>query len=191
MSMPLPTDTARRLPGDLDIWVFVLGDMLIFSAYFFAYLLDRSHDTALFTQSQLALNQSLGIVNTLVLLTSSLMVALCVHAARAGELAHAVRFLELGVGCGAGFLVLKASEWYAKLSSGITLGTNAFYMHYFVLTGVHVLHVLIGLAFLLVLRLELRTSESPRLQLLEAGGTYWHVVAFLWFLIFALLYVMR
>jgi nitric oxide reductase NorE protein len=187
----MQTDTARKLPGDLDIWVFVLGDMLIFSAYFFAYLLDRSHDVTLFTQSQLALNQHLGIVNTLVLLTSSLMVALCVHAARAGERADAVRFLDLGVGCGLGFLVLKASEWYAKLSSGITLGSNAFYMHYFVLTGVHVLHVLIGLAFLLILRLELRTSKSPRVQLLEAGGTYWHMVDFLWLLIFALLYLMR
>ena len=111
--------------------------------------------------------------------------------ARLVRISSETHHLELGVGCGVGFLVLKASEWYAKLSSGITLGSNAFYMHYFVLTGVHVLHVLIGLAFLLILRLELRTSESPRVQLLEAGGTYWHMVDFLWFLIFALLYLMR
>lgn len=183
--------TAERLPGDSDIWVFVLGDMVIFSSYFFAYLLDRSHDAPLFTKSQLLLNQGLGIINTLVLLTSSLLVALCVHAARAGDLQNALRFVELAGGCGVGFLLLKASEWYVKLSAGWTMGTNAFFMHYYVLTGVHVLHVLIGLVFLTIMRRELSVRESPRMPLLEAGGTYWHMVDFLWFLIFALLYLMR
>ena len=60
-------------------------------------------------------------------------------------------------------------------------------MHYYVLTGVHVIHVLIGLVFLAVLWRELRGAPTPRVELVEAGGTYWHMVDFLWFVIFALL----
>jgi nitric oxide reductase NorE protein len=184
--------TSRRLPGDVNIWVFVIGDMLIFSAYFAAYLFaDRVHNHALFLQSQQHLSQNLGFCNTLILLTSSLFVALGVHAARLGDQGIASRFVELAGGCGVVFLFVKASEWYAKLANGLTISTNAFFMHYYVMTGVHVVHVLIGLTFLVVLWRELRGATTPRMELVEAGGIYWHMVDFLWFLIFALLYLMR
>jgi nitric oxide reductase NorE protein len=183
---------ARRLPGDADIWVFVLGDMLIFSAYFAAYIFfDRGRNHALFVQSQQQLSQTLGIINTLILLTSSLFVALSVQATRLGDFGIASRFLTLGGSFGVGFLLLKSYEWYSKISHGLTLGTNAFFMHYYMLTGVHVFHVLIGLVFLVVLRRELETAPHPRVKLLEVGATYWHMVDFIWFLIFALLYLMR
>jgi len=187
------TDRAERhLPGDADIWVFVIGDMLIFSVYFAAYIFfDRGQDHELFVASQRHLSQSLGVINTLILLTSSLFVALSVHATRAGDFGIASRFLSLGGGFGVGFLLLKSYEWYSKLSSGLTISTNAFFMHYYMLTGVHVFHVLIGLVFLLVLRSELHGTARPRVKLLEIGATYWHMVDFIWFLIFALLYLMR
>jgi nitric oxide reductase NorE protein len=196
--------TSRRLPGDVNIWVFVIGDMLIFSAYFAAYLFaDRVGNHELFLQSQQYLSQDLGFCNTLILLTSSLFVALAVHAARLGDFAVASRFLELAGACGVVFLFVKAYEWYTKLASGLTISTNAFFMHYYVMTGVHVVHVLIGLTFLIVLWRELRGAPTPRveargssarerrMELVEAGGIYWHMVDFLWFLIFALLYLMR
>lgn len=183
---------SQSLPGGPDIWVFVLGDMVIFSCYFMAYVFQgRSRYASQFAQGQALLSQPLGIVNTLLLLTSSLFVAQCIHAARAGERSSALRFLELGCACGVGFLALKSIEWQAKLRAGLTIGKSAFFTHYYVMTGVHVLHVLIGLGFLLVLRRELITARQPRIQLLEAGGAYWHMVDFLWFLIFALLYLMR
>jgi nitric oxide reductase NorE protein len=194
MTMPAHTaiNATRRLPGDRDVWVFVLGDMAIFSAYFAAYLfLDRASDPELFLRSQQQLSQNLGVLNTLVLLTSSLFVALSVQAARAGDFGVASRFLTLGGGFGAGFVLLKSCEWYAKLSNGITISSNAFFMHYYVLTGVHAFHVLLGLVFLAVLRRELQTAPCPRLSVLEVGATYWHMVDFIWFVIFALLYLMR
>jgi nitric oxide reductase NorE protein len=182
----------EHVPGDKDVWVFVLGEMVIFSSYFFVYAcMDRSVNEPVFAQSRHHLNQPLALVNTLILLTSSLLVALSVQATRKRDHRVAARFVELGAGCGVLFLLLKGYEWYAKLSQGITLGTNAFFMHYYVMTGVHVLHVLIGLVFLAVLRLELRTRAQPRVSLVEVGATYWHMVDFLWFLIFALLYLMR
>jgi nitric oxide reductase NorE protein len=64
-------------------------------------------------------------------------------------------------------------------------------MHYSVMTGVHVAHILIGLTFLTVVRRELREAQTPRMALVEAGGIYWHMVDFLWFMIFSLLYLMR
>ena len=183
---------SSRLPGDANIWVFVIGDMLIFSAYFAAYLfVDRIHDHALFLDSQRHLSQSLGVCNTLILLTSSLFVALAVHATRLSNVGVAARFLELAGACGVGFLCVKAYEWYSKLASGLTISTNAFFMHYYVMTGVHVAHVLIGLTFLVILWRQLRGTPTPRMALIEAGGIYWHMVDFLWFLIFALLYLMR
>jgi nitric oxide reductase NorE protein len=186
------TRAAAHLPGDRDIWIFVLGEMVIFSCYFFVYAcLHRGENQEVFLQSRHHLNQTLALVNTLVLLTSSLLVALCVQATRAGDYRVASRFLSAAGACGAGFLILKGYEWYAKLSQGLTLGTNAFFMHYYVMTGVHVLHVIIGLVFLAVLRRELHTSAAPRISLMEVGATYWHMVDFLWFLIFALLYLMR
>jgi nitric oxide reductase NorE protein len=191
-SQTLSGGASVRLPGDVNIWVFVIGDMLIFSAYFAAYLFaDRIHNHPLFLESQQHLSQSLGVCNTLILLTSSLFVALGVHAARLNDSGAASRFLELAGACGVGFLLVKAYEWYSKLASGLTISTNAFFMHYYVMTGVHVVHVLIGLTFLVILWRELRGAPVPRMELIEAGGIYWHMVDFLWFLIFALLYLMR
>ncbi len=182
----------KHLPGDKDVWVFVLGEMVIFSSYFFVYAcMDRAANQAVFVESRQHLNHTLALLNTLVLLTSSLLVALCVKATRQGDFQVASKFLSGAGACGVGFLILKGYEWTSKLMQGITLGTNAFFMHYYVMTGVHVLHVLIGLVFLAVLRRELHTRRQPRVSLMEVGATYWHMVDFLWFLIFALLYLMR
>ena len=201
----LEAKTLRHLPGEVDIWVFVIGDMLIFSAYFAAYLfLDRAPNYALFLEAQQQLSRSLGIVNTLVLLTSSLFVALSVQAARAGDSAIAARFVTLGGGCGVGFLWLKTYEWHSKIAAGLTITSNAFFMHYYMMTSLHVAHVLVGLVFLTIVWRELRGRNVARLALneapprsagavplVEAGGIYWHMVDFLWILIFALLYLAR
>src|SRR5271157_2761569 len=91
----------RHLPGDTAIWLFVIGDMVIFSCYFAAYLFDRGRHHALFMQSQQHLSQNIGVVNTLILLTSSLFVASSIQAARSGDFGVASRFLTLGGVCGA------------------------------------------------------------------------------------------
>ena len=181
----------RHVPGDASVWVFVIGDMVIFTAYFGAYLSDRAHNHDLFLKSQQHLSQTVGVINTLMLLTSSLFVALSVQAARAADLRAASRFLTLGRACGAGFVLIKSYEWYLKLSAGVTISSNAFFMHYYMMTSVHFFHVLLGLVILWVLRRELHGPTAPRIQLLETGATYWHMVDFLWILIFAQVYLMR
>lgn len=183
-------EAKQHLPGEASIWLFVIGDMVIFSCYFAAYLYDRARDHATFLQAQQHLSQNMGVVNTLTLLTSSLFVALSIQAARAGEFVVASRFLAFGGSCGAGFILIKAYEWYLELSAGYAITSGAFFMHYYMITGLHFFHVLLGLIILTMLRIELR-RRIPRVQVLEVGATYWHMVDFLWILIFALVYLMR
>jgi|SRR5271167_2995812 len=181
----------RHLPGDSAVWLFVIGDMVIFSCYFAAYMFDRGQNHALFLQSQRHLSQNIGIINTLILLTSSLFVALSIQAARAGDFGVASRLLASGFACGAGFVLIKSCEWFLKLSSGLTISSSAFFMHYYMMTSLHFFHVLLGLVFLTLLRRELRGKTAPRVQFLEVGATFWHMVDFLWIIIFALAYLMR
>jgi nitric oxide reductase NorE protein len=181
----------QHLPGDPGVWLFVLGDMVIFSCYFAAYMFDRGQNHALFMQSQQHLSQNIGVINTLILLTSSLFVALCIQAARAGDFRAANRLLTGGFACGAGFVILKLIEWALKIHAGFTISSNAFFMHYYMMTGLHFFHVLLGLVFLTLLQRELQRKTTPRVQFLEVGATYWHMVDFLWIIIFALAYLMR
>src|SRR4030095_11486423 len=121
-------EVKEHLPGDPDVWVFVIGELVVFAAYFGAYMVDRGRNPELFLQSQQLLSQGLGVINTLVLLASSLFVALSVQAARTADVRTASRWLALGGACGAAFALIKCVEWYSKLRVGLTISTNAFFM---------------------------------------------------------------
>ena len=127
----------------------------------------------------------------MILLTSSLFVAHAAQAARAGKFTDASRLIGLGVACGVGFVVLKMFEWLPKISAGITPGSNDFFMYYYMLTGLHLFHVLLGLVILLILRKALQGASRPRAEIVETGATYWHMVDVLWIILFALIYLMR
>lgn len=183
--------TRRRLPGDPGMWVFVLGDLFIFLAYFTIFMIYRSKHNALFLSSQRHLNLLSGLANTLVLLASSRFVALAVQSARADQIQRARRLVAGGAVCGLVFVGIKLYEWATLISGGYTLARNEYFMFYFTLTGVHLLHVLLGLVVLGVVTLELRRPQALRANVIEAGAIYWHMVDLLWVVLFALLYVMR
>jgi nitric oxide reductase NorE protein len=191
MTASMRSSAAPHLPGDSAVWIFVIGDMVIFSAYFAAYMFDRGQNHGLFLQSQQHLNQSLGFVNTLILLTSSLFAALSVQATRNHDVKSAFKLLTLGGACGVAFVAIKAFEWAMKLQQGLTVSTDSFFMHYYMMTGLHCAHVLLGLIILVIAGRELRIKSAPRVHILEVAATYWHMVDFLWIMIFALLYLMR
>jgi nitric oxide reductase NorE protein len=130
------------------------------------------------------------VVNTVILLTSSWFVAQAVLCVRGGDPDRAVRLLWGGAVSGVAFMVLKCYEWYREIVAGQT-NSDMFYSFYYVITGVHLVHVLIGLIVLGVLVRELRTPGRRRVWMVESGATYWHMVDLLWVIIFALLYVMR
>jgi nitric oxide reductase NorE protein len=179
------------LPGESSMWVFVLGDMVIFAVYFLIFMVERTRERSVFLASQQHLYQSIGLVNTIVLLTSSWCMARAVRAARTAEYDRA---LKLGIGaglCGVGFIAIKIVEWSLEISHGYTLPKNDFFTFYFMLTGVHLFHVVMGLVILGVVLRELRNPTLRRASIVEAGATYWHMVDLLWVVLFALVYVMR
>ena len=186
-----PARRAPALPGDASMWVFVLGDMVIFGVYFIVFMVYRAHEQAVFLASQRHLSLASGAVNTLVLLAGSRFAALAVAAARAGDDRRASRLIRWCGLAGCAFLLVKAHEWYSLASAGRTVQSNNFYMFYYAFTGVHLFHVLMGLIVLGVMLAELRRPAGRRTWLIEAGAIYWHMVDLLWIILFALLYLMR
>jgi nitric oxide reductase NorE protein len=180
-----------HIPGDGHMWVMVLGDLVIFGAYFIIFMIYRAMAPQEFLASQQHLNINVGVVNTLVLLTSSWFVARSVQAVRGGDHASAIRLTYLGGFCGVLFIAIKAYEWWTKIAQGHSLGSNGFFMFYYMLTGVHLFHVALGLLILGIVVRELRNPRRRRMSMVESGATYWHMVDLLWIVIFGLLYVMR
>lgn len=183
----------RRLPGGEGVWVFIAADMMVFGLLFASFVIERGNNVALFDISRQALNFNYGGINTLILLTSSWLVVLAVQAAKANKLRQLPHFLALAVLCGATFGVLKIVEYTEKLRAGISMLTNDFYMFYFILTGIHLFHVVGGIVVLVILwnKSRLGAYHSRHCTGLESGATFWHMVDLLWIVLFPLLYLMR
>ena len=181
------------VPGEPGVWVFVLGDMLVFALFFSVFVYYRALDVELFAQSQATLNQNFGALNTVILLFSSWFVVMGVIdlRERAGRLAP--HLFAAGFLCGLAFALVKYFEYGEKFAAGIGVTTNDFYMYYFIFTGLHLVHVLVGMVILALLwRMARAGIGSPRqLKLVESGGIYWHMVDLLWIVLFPLLYLMK
>jgi nitric oxide reductase NorE protein len=181
----------RFVPGQPDMWAFVLFEGVVFTAYFAVYVFSRARSPELFLASQAHLDLRVGVLHTLVLLTSSWCVARCVQAAREGSFRSASTSAFLTMFFGTVFLVSKVLEWAAEIGQGFTFTTDEFSSFYYFLTGIHFLHLLIGFVALAVAVRELRSPGRCSQEIVETCATYWHTIDFLWVLIFALLYVMR
>lgn len=182
-----------HLPGEEGIWLFVIGDMIMFTALFTFFLHYRGQAPEVFQRSHSALDQGLGLFNTGLMLTSSWCVAAAARAMRLGEREIFRRLVGCAIACGIGFGVVKYFEWSAKLSAGIDFHTNDFFMFYFVLTGIHMGHVVIGTTILAFLRRANWGNGMPgadTIRNFESGGLFWHLVDLLWIVLFALLYLL-
>ena len=185
------TPGVRFVPGQPDMWVFVLFEAFVFTSYFTVYVIRRTQSPDLFLQSQARLDLRVGVFNTLVLLVSSWAVARCVQAARGGSYRTALNNAYLTVLFGLVFLVSKMLEWATEIGQGFTFTTDEFFSFYYFLTGIHFLHLLIGFVVLGVAVHQIASPARRSQELIETCATYWHTIDFLWVLIFALLYVMR
>jgi nitric oxide reductase NorE protein len=184
---------ARRIPGEEGIWVFVLGDMVVFALFFAAFMYSRARNEEIFARDHESLNVVLGTTNTVLLLTSSLFVALGVQYVLAGHQARATRLFGGALACGVGFVAVKAIEWSHLFMEHKTVGTGEYFSYYFVFTGIHLLHVILGIIVLSrLLALSRRSEITPRQSMLcETGGIFWHMVDLLWIVLFALFYLVR
>jgi nitric oxide reductase NorE protein len=182
---------ARFVPGQPDMWAFVLFEALVFTGYFGVYMVRRMQSPELFLSSQAQLDLRIGALNTLVLLVSSWSIARCVQASREGTYRAALVNAFVTMLFGFAFLVSKVLEWSQEIQKGYTFTTDEFFSFYYFLTGIHFLHLLIGFVVLGIIVHQLWSPMRRSQLLVETGATYWHTVDFLWVLIFSLLYVMR
>jgi len=171
--------------------MFIGEDAVLFSWLFFLYLKYRAAELPVFVDSQRHLDQSLGLLNTVLMLTSSWLVALGVQAAKRRDGRLAARLLTGAGLCGVGFVVVKYVEYTDKIYAGLTPATNDFFMFYFCYTGIHLVHVLIDLGLLTwLIRAARRGELAPStVTNIETGATFWHLVDLLWVVLFALLYL--
>ncbi len=192
-SKSLAAADVRRLPGDPDVWVFIFAELLMFGAFFIAYIVNWMGERELYRASQLSLDRTLGLINTIFLVVSSWAVVSAINAARQDRKERIAPFLGFAIVLGCSFMVVKYLEYSAKIRSGIDLTTDNFHMFYFCLTGIHLIHVVVGTIILVVCWNNARTGlyHAENTRGLETGASYWHMVDLLWIFLFPLLYLLR
>jgi cytochrome c oxidase subunit 3 len=194
----------QREAATLGMWVFLVTEVLFFGGLFLAYCVYRSWYPDAFAAASRELDVVLGSVNTGVLITSSLTMALAVHAAETGKRRQLMLFLLATMLLGGVFLGVKGFEYYHKVVEHHVPGENfvfeaehlqhaqIFFSLYFVMTGLHALHMVIGLGIMAWMMWwssqGIITPEyaSP----IEISGLYWHFVDIVWIFLFPLLYLL-
>lgn len=195
----------QHAAGEMGMWLFLCTEIMFFGGMFLAYTIYRTQDEAAFAAASHELDLFWGTVNTVVLLTSSLTVALASQAAESSQRRKLVVFLSATMVLGSVFLAIKGMEYHHKYVHGLmplfglpfewpgaSRGhAEMFFDLYFLMTGVHALHMVIGLGVLAVL-----LADSIRGGLLggfsapvRITGLYWHFVDIVWVFLFPLLYL--
>jgi cytochrome c oxidase subunit 3 len=208
----------QRSAATLGMWGFLATEVMFFGALFLCYAIYRSAYQDSFAAASAHLSRWLGGFNTLVLLTSSFTMALAVHWARAGDNRRVARFLTFTIVLGTVFLGIKAYEWTHEITHGLVPGSmfrhelfpepahaqelgpsgfsqhaELFYLAYFLMTGLHATHMIVGLGLLGVLvYLARRNRFSPQYNTpVDMIGLYWHFVDIVWIFLFPLLYLIH
>ncbi len=182
----------RRIPGIEGVWVLIAGDMMIFALLFGSFMSARLKHPSLFETSRHALDFHRGGINTLLLLTSSWCVVMALRALRGHRVPVAQRWLGFAILGGVGFAVSKILEYVSEVHAGHTAGSGDFFMYYFMMTGIHLVHVVVGTLILTIFWLRQRASAEPRsLAGFESAAVFWHMVDLLWIVLFPLLYLVR
>lgn len=184
------------LHGDVAVWIFILAELLAFGLFFLAYAFARARNPALFDAAQASLDRQSGVINTLLLVSSSALVANAVAVVRragANAARRAAAALLGAIACGLGFIIVKSCEYAIHFASGMELSSSTFSMFYLGLTGFHFFHVILGLVVLGVLwRQTAANAYHPgNTNGLESGAAYWHMVDLVWLVLFPLVYVMH
>jgi len=183
----------RSLPGDVGFWTFIVADASLFALLFFQFSLDRSSQPLVFDEGRRDLMVLFGTANTLVLVTSSWLMASAVRAMRRHSVRTGLQLIAGTAALGLVFAAVKICEYGLALRSGHTVSTSPFFMYYFVITGIHLLHLVIAVVVVVVVGLRLRAGIRSPLDrtVLECGAAYWHLVDLLWMFIFPMLYLAR
>ena len=195
---------AQREASTLGMWIFLVTEVLFFGGMFTAYVIYRGQYTRAFEGASNLLDLKLGAFNTVVLILSSLTMALAVWAGQQGRKNLIITFLLLTMLLGGVFLGVKAIEYTQKFQhhevpgphfivpEGLPKQCEMFFSLYFCMTGLHALHMVIGIGLLLWLILRARRGEftAKYNTPVDMVGLYWHFVDIVWIYLFPLLYLL-
>ena len=189
--------------GRMGIWLFLVTEILLFGGLFCAFAVFRSWYLPAFVEAHHHLDKVMGGINTVVLICSSLTMALAVRAAQRSKSNQAVLLMLVTLMCAATFLVIKYFEYAHKFHDGLLPGqyftahgfhhkeASIFFAIYFMMTGIHGLHVVIGMGLItwVMIRAKRGDFSSRYYAPVEGVGLYWHLVDLVWIYLFPLLYL--
>jgi cytochrome c oxidase subunit III len=185
----------------LGMWIFIFTELLLFGGLFLVYAVFRAKYHDQFHQAGLELNVTIGAFNTIVLLVSSMTVAIALSALQKNNKKLSLQMLGITILCALVFLVNKYFEWGHKIEHGIYPGSPLmeklehghllYFSLYYFMTGLHALHIIVGMIILVIVFFRIRnnTTHSTKYMFLENGALYWHLVDLIWIFLFPLLYL--
>ncbi len=185
----------------MGMWLFLFTEVLLFGGLFIVYAAYRYLNQEAFHDGSAQLDVVIGAINTVILLTSSLTVALSITALQKGHTKRAVNLIWATIIFALIFLVNKYFEWMSKYEHGLfpgmdhfkelSTGETQFFNLYFFMTGLHAIHVIVGaiLLFIIAIYIKKGSINKDRYIYLENGGLYWHLVDVIWIYLFPLFYL--
>lgn len=177
-------------PGGILLWIIIILELITFGLGIGGLVYYGKLEPELFHQSRLQLNTSIGTLNTLVLLVSGYFMANTVVKHKSGDIIATRKYLMRTMLGGVLFVGLKSYEYVEKLTGNLEMGDNMFFTFYWLMTGFHLAHVLVGLVILLFTWWHLKTSPaSIQGSDLESGAAFWHMCDLIWLLLFPSLYL--
>ncbi len=190
--------------GIHGVWLFLVTEILMFSGLFVAYAIFKGVYPEVFHEGHRYLDWRLGALNTVILLFSSLTMALSIHYIRVNKPKAAMINLLITIACGLGFMIVKYIEYNAKFHHGLYPGhfftahehiehknLALFFSLYFCMTGLHGIHVLTGMGLIGWVAIRLKKGEfgPHHYTAVEGVGLFWHLVDLIWIYLFPLLYL--
>jgi len=193
--------------GRLGVWFLIAGEIVIFGGFIGCYVLSRlefpefgSHEAAG------ALSLLIGTINTAILLVSNITMTLATKAAAEKNIEKMKQFMLMTIALGVVFLIIKLGiEWRADIAEGHTIVSSAaiasaeaggevmkvslFWSYYYLMTGFHGLHILVGM--LTIFGVYLSTSKGQNLHRVELAGLYWYLIEFVWVILFPMFYLIK
>ena len=185
----------------LGIWLFIFTELLFFGGLFITYAVYRHAHPQAFHMAAQQLDVAVGTINTVILLISSMTIAMATTSIQKKDKPTTLILIGITLVLALVFLVNKYFEWSAKIDHGIWPGSplleelgkgdTLFFGLYFFMTGLHALHIIIGMILIIVIFVRVRKDKISfdNFQLLENGGLYWHLVDLIWIFLFPLFYL--
>jgi nitric oxide reductase NorE protein len=175
-------------PGGILLWILIFLELITFGVALIVLVAGAHGNIDAYRASASHLNATYGAINTMFLLTSGFFMATSVRLFKKGNIKKSDFYLKLTMFFGVLFLVLKFIEYSEKIEKGLVLGKDTFLNFYWLLTGFHVIHVLVGLVILLILHFTMKKPQAL-VEDFEASATFWHMCDLIWLLVFPILYL--